>query len=260
MAVKPNSTTEGGSTTLYTGLATFKVVAINPTQQKMKELGYKAEKEPVYFNPETGRRIVFFLEAKAGEDTIRTNRAFFLKDKIRQDIFVNKQGNFNKDRSKLTGETRMPYDGEIDLLNFIQDWCNVKKDQECYLETIERIIRTGDLFELNEIFDNAKNNVFKALCIVRDGKYQGIYERKLIRSWSTDLSYLHKSLAENEQYLRGDIGPIDLKLFVPEQFELRPYTATTATAKTALELIHAQSENGVQPKAETPAADDDAPF
>ncbi len=266
MAITPNTTTEGtGSSRLYTGVALLKVVAINPNQAKLKELGYKADKEPSYYDENNGHRIAFYLEGKAGNDVIRTNAAYFLKNVVRTELFINGEGNFGKDRSKLTGAIRNPYQGEVDLLLFIADWCNIKKGEPLSLESIEKIAKTGDLFELREIFNNAKENVFKGLLLVRDGKYQSVYTKKLMRSWNTDLSYLHKSLVDNGAHLKGDFGPIDLKLFVPEQFELRAWKgAVGVVAETAAATASSNGNGSAAPTAEATGeaapGTDDAPF
>ncbi len=265
MAVKPNQTNEGGvSSKLYTGVANLKVVAINPNQAKLKELGYRAEKEPSYFDEKNGHRIAFYLEGKDGENLIRTNDAYFIKNVTRPEIFINREGKFGKDRSKLTGEVRNPFQGEVDLLNFIADWCNINKGEECVLDSIAKIAATGDLFELNDILSNAGENTFKGLLGVKDGKYQRLYQKKRLRSWSDNLTYLHKSLVDNEQYIKEDYGPIDFKLFVPSQFNLKPWNGTAAaTAETT--ATGTASSNGQQTSAPTdespaPGVGDEPPF
>ncbi len=266
MAIKGNEASEGGSQVkLYTGIGSFRVVAVNPTQEQLKALGYKAEKEPVYKDEKHGSRVVFHIEAIApGGDKIKTNIAFFIKDKRRTDIFINKIGKFSKDQTKVLGEARNPYEGEIELLNFIADWANVnqKKEEELYLDSIDRIATTGDVSEISQILLARKDNIFKALAVVQDGKYQRVYSKRTARSWSTDYSYLHKSLVENKDYIKEDLGGIDFAVYVPSQFILKPWTGSVGALATAAFVTSQSNGNGHATAGSEAAAadDDDLPF
>jgi hypothetical protein len=249
MAIKGNDTSEssGSGSQLYTGIAAYRVTAINPTQEELKAMGYKAEKAPVYTKVKDGilqTTIVFYVEATApGGNKIKTNTACFIRNKILPDVFINKYGKYGKDRTKIPGELRNPYDGEIDLLKFIADWANVSmkkgQEEELYLDTIKQIAEHGDLNELREIMRARSGNVFKALSTVSEGKYQRIYNRRMARSWSDDYSFIHTSLVENQKYL-DDIGEIDLKLYVPTQFTLKPWKGVGA----ALAAVVTTTGNG----------------
>lgn len=263
MAIKPNAATQssGSNAQLYTGVAAFRVVGINPTQEELKTMGYKAEKAPVYRNDKGENRIVFFVEATApGGHIIKSNVAFFVKDVVRKEIFINKLGKFSKDANKISGEVRNPLEGEIDLLGFIADWANInfKKEEELYLESIQKIASTGDVSEIREIHRSSKDNLFKGLATVADGKYQRVYNKRFARAWSTDYSYLHKSLQENQSYIKEDLGDIDFKLYIPDQFVLKPWTGQVAALADA--AASASHSNGNGTGTATAVDDDDLPF
>lgn len=257
--IKPNQSNAGEGIKLYTGVASFRIVGINPSQEELKKLGYKAEKAPVYKDAEKfGTKVAFFLEATApGGDKIRTNDAYFLKNKVREGIFINKEGNFSSDATKVSGEVRNPFEGEIELLEFVRNWANLKKGETCYLETIDKIIENADVTELRQIAKAVPDNQVQKLCTVRDGKYQSVYNRKTERAYGTDYSYLHKDLAKNQSYIKEDLGGIDFKLYVADQFKLKPWKGNTAeVAQTATATT---SSNGTAAHADA-AASDEAPF
>ena len=77
----------------------MKVVAINPTKEKLEEMGYKPQNDPIYLTTENdgpnGEKVVkklrldFHLIGQSpGGDKIMTKVAFFLEDQFR----VNKDG------------------------------------------------------------------------------------------------------------------------------------------------------------------------
>ncbi len=243
MAIKVNQSTSDGSGSgsgkLYTGVASMKVLAINPTQEQLKSFGYKAEKAPVY-KDDKGVRVDVHVEAKVSEkETVKTKLAFFLKPKKVESIFINKQGKFAADRTKVGDGARNPYQGEMELLFFLQAWCDIKKDEELFLDSIDRIVNAGDVTELRQIAANAKENVFKGLLYVREGKYQSVYTGKLEKGWSKSNEYIFKDLVRQEQHLDGYYGPIDFKLYSEDQFALRSFDRKPETA-----TANAPSSNG----------------
>jgi hypothetical protein len=260
MAVKANVTTdpEGSSSKLYVGVAAFKVTHVNPTLEQLKALGFKKDKPPVYTDEKHGNRVVFFIEATApGGDKIRSNVSFFIKPHKKETIFINKLFRFDKDRANLSGDIRNPYDGEIELLSFIQAWANVPKDQELCIDTIDRLALTGDVSEIRQIHNTCKDGYFKALCTVGDGKYQRVFNKKFERGFCKDFSYLHKSLVAHWNYIKDDLGGIDKALYIRSEFELRPWSGVTATLAASAQ--HSSNGNGshVEPLSGSNSEDDD---
>ena len=73
---------------LYTGLHNMKVVAINPTKDKLEEMGYKPQNDPVYLTVEgevKKLRLDFHLLGDSPEgEKIMTKVAFFLENQHRE--------------------------------------------------------------------------------------------------------------------------------------------------------------------------------
>jgi hypothetical protein len=262
MAVKSNVITDpnGSSSRLYVGVAAFRVTHINPTQEELKTLGFKADKTPVYRDEKNGTRIALFLEAVApGGNKIKTNTAFFIKPDKVEGLFMNKQLKFAKDRSKLSGEIRQPYFGEIEFLKFLQVWANTPMDEELCIDSIGDVAQHGDIREIRSIYSSLKEGYFKALCIVSEGKYQNVYNRKFERANICNYFRLHKSIVDNWNFIKDKdgLGGIDPKLFIEEQFMLRPWTGDTAAL--AMAAKHSANGNGNGAHKEH-SSEDDAPF
>ena len=255
-----------GSFKLFTGVAALKVIAVNPTQEELKALGYKAEKAPEYAvtNKKTGRPqklIRFILEFEVGGKKYKTDHAVFMESQKKTDVWIDKFGKFGKDRTKIdTASARNPYEGEIELLDILQAWVAPNKNSEFYLDTIDNIATAGSTSELKTLLKNFGDNLFKGLLYVRDSKYQAVWGKKFERIYSRDLSYLHKKLVQEQSYLNGDFGPIDFALYTEDQFKVREFTPSGDTA-TADVSSAPTGQSQVDPGAgQAEAADDDAPF
>lgn len=272
MAVKVNPT--GAEKKLFTGVATCNVIAVNPSKAELELLGIKTEKEQVYLSVDKEDkvtkqlRVSFLCEFKVGTVTHRTGLSIFLKDKQRTDMFINKTGNFGKDVDKVGGETHNPYEGEIELVNFVATLCNSKKGDDISLETIAGMLLNGNVKELKDIVKNAKANTVKLLLgVSADGKYQHVYTRKIERGYSTDFSYLHKDLVKNQQWVKDDFGPIDLVVYNPANFRLREWTGEAAMQSEQTHNTNSNGQAKAQDTQETPdapdapdASTDDLPF
>lgn len=242
MAIKVNKSVEGeGFGKLFTGVTNMRVVAVNPTQKELQEMGFKAEKAPVYqFEKEVdGQKvpnnlIKFYLEKEVEGYTIKTAVPYFIQPIPRKDIFVDRYFAFGKDASKLDKKTRNPFEGEIDMMLFLASALGQTKGEDFFLDTINSVAAKGDVTEIKKLINDANEmgNEVKALLGVKDGKYQHVFEKKIERSWTTNLSYLWKEYVANKQYLAGiDFGPIHEVMFNAEDFKLREYTpGQTASA------------------------------
>jgi len=242
MAIKVNESYsgEGFSNKLYTGVSILKIIGVNPTQEELKALGYRAEKEPVYFQNKEGvnnLRIVFMLETKVGDEKITFPApAIFLRDK-KAEYFADRFGKMNRDATKLEGDIRNPYEGEMDLLRLIRIIASVRtnRGEELILDTIDRMVSTGDISELRAIVSavKAKNNTFKGYLTVRNNKYQSVYLRKLEFASNTNYEWIHKDMSEQRNYIKDDLGGVNLDLYNPQDFVLKEWNPSTATAQSS---------------------------
>lgn len=222
---------QGGNFKLYTGITLLKVVSINPDQNGLKALGYKADKPPVYKDEKNGQRIAFFVEGQAEDGTkITTNVAYFLKQEPTK-TFIDKYGKFSNTPDKLDKANRAAFKGELNLINFLKSWLNPEKGSEFSLKTISsKALFNGDVSELIGALKAYPENVFKGLLGVREGKYQTVYSDTL-RGFVSDYSDLHANLVKAGDRISDiDFGPINLSLYKPTDFALRPYAGGAASS------------------------------
>ena len=246
----------------------LQVACVNPTQDEMKAMGFKAEKAPDYNHPEYGFRVNFYLKGTIGEQDFHIPHSIFLKDeyvKTNDGTKFQSMDKYGRSAFLTNAEIKAkksPYDwfdgaslrgakkGESNLYDFLSALCNPKKGQEFKLESIEKLI-AGDLSELKQALKAAANNYIKCLVGVKDGKYMIVYSYKFERAYANTLSYLHKDFAKNVQYTeqRNEYyGPIDHMLFNPNDFKVRPFednsaTAATSTSNNAVDAFNAASKD-----------------
>lgn len=221
----------GGGYSLFTGVVNMAVIAVNPTLEELKSLGYHYQKEPVYELTDDGNLIVghkvdFYLEAKTKDGKqIQAVHTIFVKDTTIESIMIDEFGRFSTDESKLEGESHWhPKQGEIDLVGFLEALCNVHKNDQNYIEDIDLIINEGDVKELQGYIDEAEGNLVKVLLGVRKGKYQTVFSKQINRSWTEKLDYLWKRFVDNEKYMKDDYyGDIDMTTFNAADFNFKEY-------------------------------------
>lgn len=252
MGVKVNKG-GGGGFALYTGVVNMKVVAVNPTLDELKELGYNYTNEPKYellnaAEEIEGHKVDFYLEAKTKEGKkIQAVHAVFCKETTIESIMIDEFGRFSTDASKLLGESQWhPKQGEIDLVNFLESLCNVNKDDQNYIENIDDIISEGNVDELRGYVEEAEGNMIKVLLGVRKNKYQCVFSKQIGRSWSDKLEYLWKRFVANEKYMKDEYyGDIDMTEYNVHDFAFQEYTPEPEEDKPAPE---ATTMGGKRPK------------
>lgn len=195
MAIASNNSQEavaGGGVPLYVGIAPMSVVAVNPTQAELADLGVNLKSEPEYTGVTIGENVynkVTFWVNHVGPDFL-TRFDVLMQPNHR----VNKDGDkymFTNNRAQISwsdsdpsakydwynGEgVRKAYVGEDTLLNFLKAWANVANDGDCYLESIDQIVN-GDVAELRGYVDALKDNKVRLLLGVKDEKYQSVYTK-----------------------------------------------------------------------------------
>ena len=221
----------GGGFSLYTGVINMEVIAVNPTLEELKELGYNYQKEPQYellddAQELEGHKIDFYLEAKTKDNKkVQAVHTIFAKDITIEGVLIDEFGRFSADPSKLVGESQWhPKHGEIDLVNFMESLCNVQKDDQNYIEDMDIIINEGNVDELRGYIKEAEGNLIKVLLGVRKGKYQCVFGKQINRSWSDKLEYLWKRFKANEKYMKDEYyGEIDMTEYNIHDFKFQEY-------------------------------------
>lgn len=157
---------------LASGPLKVKDILINPTLKELQKYGVthiKDEQDYSVENEDRGKGVALTIWMKIDpvnftedfpEQPISHKFYLFDTPRVSQNGLIqwtNKFGNFTwaKDENSLHSSfkkdgLRKAGWGEEDLINFIKAWGNVKRDDECQLETFDKIV-TGDVSELKKI-------------------------------------------------------------------------------------------------------------
>jgi len=250
MAVSANNSEEEvvGGVPLFTGVAPVSVVAVNPSLVELEELGIKMKSEPEYsvsFSDQDFNKVTFWV--KHHEPEFLTRVEILVQPKIR----VSKAGDkkmFTNNFAQITWAESDPsekydwykpdgvreaYVGEDVLLSFLKAWANVANDGECYLESIDEIVK-GNVTELKQLVDVLKDNKLRVLLGVKDGKYQQVYTKHFGR-----LKPKRDDLFVKE--LNGDYGSFNAE-FNPD-LALQRYSPSVVTADETAPKESAEDES-----------------
>jgi len=249
MAVKGNVGQEVvvKSTKFYTGIAPFKVIAINPNKEELVKIGINAQKEPEYLNQDK-IRVDFWMESQFSSAELQKH-GMTEQIKSKFSVFLGSDYSTNAAQTKYEwinsfGTTawskegdvddimpqlnwfkpfgaRKAYAGEGQLINFIINWINsdTRKD-EVFLEDWDNIFR-GNISEVREIFNIYKDNILRCMMDVRFGTegrlFHEIYPYQFARWNQTTFTSWHKHFKNMEE--RGKLGNIsysyEIKEFIP---------------------------------------------
>ena len=199
MAIASNNSEQevaGSGVPLYVGIAPVSVVAVNPTQAELAELGVNFKEEPNYEvsfpgqdgDVQTYNKAVFWVK-HVGPDFL-TRVEVLLQPKIRtskagdKSMWTNNRGQISWSDTDPSAKfdwykgegVRKAYVGEDTLLSFIKAWANVGNGDDCYLESIDNIVK-GDMSELAQLVTGLADNKVRVLLGVKDEKYQQVYTK-----------------------------------------------------------------------------------
>ena len=190
MAIKSNDSNvevSGGGIKLYSGLANFKVIAVNPTMDQLHELGIMVKSEPNYFvefNNTEYFKVTFWIK----NDDLTTRFEILMNNQPRMSQNGKYQWINNIGQSTWADENGPDYEwwksegqrhavtGEDTLIDFCKAWANVANGDDVYLETI-KAIATGDVAEIKKLVSVLSQNEVRLLIGVKDGKYQSVYTK-----------------------------------------------------------------------------------
>ncbi len=213
MAIESNNSEEvvaGGGYQLYTGIAAVSVVAVNPTQAELQEIGINAKEEPKYsveINGEEYNKIVFYLRNEEPNITVRFDiltKPEHRMSKNGKAMWINNVGQMTWSEEapayewwKNSDTSRKAYVGEDTLVNFTKAWANVANGGKISFDTIDAIMK-GDVKELKQLIKALAANKLRVLIGVKDEKYQTVYNRHFGRLKPANDSLFVKAL--NEDY------------------------------------------------------------
>lgn len=193
MAIASNNSEQEvvGGVQLYTGIAPVKVVAVNPTQAELEELGVNLKSDPQYtvtLSEQEYQKVTFWVKHESPD--LMTRVEILLQDQIRtnkagdKSMWTNNRGQISWSDTNPADKydwysaegARKAYVGEDTLLEFIKAWANVSNGGDCYLETIGNIVK-GDMSELKSLVSALSENRVRVLLGVKDQKYQNVYTK-----------------------------------------------------------------------------------
>lgn len=239
MAIESNNSEEvvaGGGYQLYTGIAAVSVVAVNPTQAELQEIGINAKEEPKYsveINGEEFNKIVFYLRHDDPNMTVRFDilaKPEHRLSKSGKAMWINNIGQMTWSEEapvyewwKNSDSSRKAYVGEDTLVNFTKAWANVANGGKISFDTIDAIMK-GDVKELKQLIKGLAANKLRVLVGVKDEKYQTVYNRHFGRLKPANDSLFVKALNE-------DYGSFNAEYNKDLQFGV--YSPTMIVADTA---------------------------
>lgn len=226
----------------YSGVATVKVIAINPSMDQLKAMGINATKEPEYVTVDAAKnnlkkvRLDFYLASTMPGITLSKalKASFWLENQPR----TNKDGN-NWEWIALNGQTawskvngtppeyawfkkekaRNAYVGEKQgdqggLVGLLQAWLNIDPNNQSILDN-PQVLFDGNYSELLSILGVAPNNQFKVLVGVKDGKYQTVYTGHFGRFTVASYAGFTKALEGDYSAFKDDYqNDLAFKLYV----------------------------------------------
>ena len=189
MAIKSNNSNlevAGGGIKTYSGLANFKVIAVNPTMEELHGLGIMVKQDPNYFVDLNGTeyfKLTFWI--KNDDLTTRFDILMNGTERVSQsgkNQWINSIGQATWSDGEPTYEwfkkdgLRKALVGEETLINFTKAWANVANGDEAYFDSIAKIVK-GDVAEVKALVKLLENNEVRLLIGVKDGKYQTVYTK-----------------------------------------------------------------------------------
>ena len=257
MAIKANNSQEAVvvNRPYYYGIGDFKILGINLDFDELKELGFDRSKEPVYEVQTLNgikRKITFYCEHE--ETGLKKPLDFFIsnEDAVNKSGTVKIINNFGQNTSAASVDAikadprytwfrhdgiRIAKEGEIELIEFIVNWLNVKNytskkesmegvlPDEVTIDNWEKLV-DGNVKELEKYRKDKPNNKVGILVHI-NGKYMNLYNRRFSRFNNTRLDqwklYADKQassgypipgdyfIGDLKEYVGGNITPDDIE-------------------------------------------------
>jgi|SRR6056297_3371882 len=229
---------------LYTGIAEFKVIAVNPDKKQLEEIqDRELENEPEYTGTtESGKpkvRLDFYIESVDGK--IRTKFPIWVSgDKVlsraENKQFINRklQSTYAKSKDDLAQNENMTwfdletareaYEGEVELYDFIAKITNAEtgKDADLEFEDIKAIIK-GDVSELKAIVEKLGKTV-RLMLGVKDGKYQDVFRKYVQRGHIKGTKTMIKYVADEDYGFQSDYqNSLELQEYAPTEVAEKEY-------------------------------------
>lgn len=226
---------------LYTGLCDMKVVAINPTREKLAELYKKEDVKLTDYTSMTkdgNARLRVDIYLQNDDLKIFTKATLWLEDKLMQSKDGNMKQYINtvgltcwiKDGDNapnwFKGDYRQAYLGEEALYKFLSSWTAIdpkKPGSQIMLDTEFSDIIQGDTSELESLVDPEVfgSDKVRVLLSVKEGKYQDVFTKVFLTAGSNYVKKLRDVLEDDAS--RGYAYKSDYQ----DSFDLKEFTGST---------------------------------
>jgi len=221
MAFDVNTQQESVQIKLYTGLADFRPVLINPTKDQLSSIGVNFKEEPSYasVDPDTGDKKVridiwgeVLGEVKDNAVKFYSKLTFFLDSTEKLSStgkyeYINEFGDTawveeGVDPSTVynwytqSTKNRKAKNGEGLLISFLKKFLSVGKGQIAKIDNINLIL-DGNIKELAPLFPSNNTRKIQVLLTVKEydsNFYQNIYSRYFGNAGSTNVKWWKKHL------------------------------------------------------------------
>lgn len=179
---------------LYTGKAKVKVLAVNPSKEKIADLlGIDVEKikDPNYDNKlvvyvgnnNTLAKGTFWIKNEY-VPTSQTGKTKYINDYCANAYIENLDDTSELDWFSRTG-ARKAKEGECEIYDFFTNWIGIDTSKGEFKLPFEAFC-TGDVSDFEEAIKRFGNKEFVVLLGVASGKYQEFYTRKFARTFAAN--------------------------------------------------------------------------
>lgn len=220
MAFTADTQESSGGFRIFTGLANFKPVMVNPTLAELEVVGINFKEEPSYVTESDGKKKVRVdiwgqVNAKLNSEEVSflQKLSFFIENGFTESQagnkeFINDYGDscWAKSLEEIDGKytwfqnknIRQAYPGEPLLISFIKRWLSIGRNSIAKFDNITKLVN-GDVSELRTLVNTYKTKEVQVLLTVREYEgnyYQNIYNKYFGIPNSTNVKYWKKHLDE----------------------------------------------------------------
>lgn len=252
MAIVANASTEevvSQGRKYYAGPLNVNVLAVNPTSKELEVLlGLKEgsiENEESYYieferdgeEKQGFNKVVFYVKNPEVDNVFRVE--FLVAARVRWNqagdkvqIINDKAGSvWAPSLEDITYEwydkstAREAYQGEANLMEFIQCWANVKSTDECTLDMREELFVNGNVNELRQLIASLPNNQVQIFTYIKgnedgDKFYQKVVTSKFVRPYAKNTALWAKAFngyaPQGMYHSNLSFGELDLTAPTPD--------------------------------------------
>jgi hypothetical protein len=214
---------------LVAGRATVVPVAINPSMERLQQMGVACSEEPKYLIEPSGKPAKRILSIWMGGlvNAFNPNSQKMEQVKVLGElklfiplttgqVYIDNSGRYGKDKAKLDQATaRVAYSQEWKLIELLKAYGRVGYKDECYLEKIHELVADGNVTELEAEFNTCHQAGHKVTVFfgVEQNQYQVISDRAFLADNTSNYNRAYEELRKgfdpsNTYMEKAYYGPI----------------------------------------------------